>query len=156
MASCRIRLLESVETSTIDAKHEGSFFWYPCSSLIIYLLRSGPPTVSLVVYSLITVLAILFLVGISTFIHRCFSICIFVSILQSPTHVHDYRRSESNAHSSFIKSSMINRQRKKKVIEQPAKFDDLNPVYCLYYFTDGQQVDYNQAEVTDENQYYGS
>ena len=51
---------------------------------------------------------------------------------------------------------MINRQRNKKVIEQPAKFDDLNPVYGLYYFSDGQQVDYNQAEVTDENQYYGS
>ena len=70
--------------------------------------------------------------------------------------MHDYRRSGSNAHSSFIKSSLINRQRKKKVIEQPAKFDDLNPVYGLYYFSDGQQVDYNQAEVTDENQYYGS
>ena len=127
----------------------------------MYLLLSAPQTVSLAMYSLITVLAVLFLVGISTFIHRCFSICIFVSILHwAPTHVHeqvswDYQRSGSNAHSSFI-IFFDNRQRNKKVIEQPAKFDDLNPVYGLYYFSDGQQVDYNEAEVTDENQYYGS
>ena len=34
--------------------------------------------------------------------------------------------------------------------------EDLNPVYGFYYFANGQQIDDNNAEATDENQYYES
>ena len=34
-----------------------------------------------------------------------------------------------------------NRQRKKNVRKQSVKFDVVNPIYGLYYFSDGQQVD---------------
>ena len=34
-----------------------------------------------------------------------------------------------------------NRQRKKNVRKQTIKFDVVNPIYGLYYFSDGQQVD---------------
>ena len=34
-----------------------------------------------------------------------------------------------------------NRQRKKNVRKQTVKFDVVNPIYGLYYFSDGQQVD---------------
>ena len=33
---------------------------------------------------------------------------------------------------------------------------DENPVYQMYYFADGQHVDYGTSEVQDENQYYGT
>ena len=33
---------------------------------------------------------------------------------------------------------------------------DENPVYDMYYFADGEQVDYGNSEVQDENQYYGT
>ena len=33
---------------------------------------------------------------------------------------------------------------------------DENPVYDMYYFADGEQVDYGTSEVEDENQYYGT
>ena len=31
---------------------------------------------------------------------------------------------------------------------------DMNPVYGLYYFNDGERVDDSNAEVMDENSYY--
>ena len=31
---------------------------------------------------------------------------------------------------------------------------DMNPVYEMYYFADGQHVDYGNAEVEDANPYY--
>ena len=33
---------------------------------------------------------------------------------------------------------------------------DENPVYDMYYFADGQHVDYGTSEVEDENPYYDS
>ena len=33
---------------------------------------------------------------------------------------------------------------------------DENPVYDMYYFSDGQHVDYGTSEVQDENENYGS
>ena len=34
--------------------------------------------------------------------------------------------------------------------------NDENPVYGMYYFADGEHVDYETAEVQDDNDYYGS
>ena len=34
--------------------------------------------------------------------------------------------------------------------------NDENPVYGLYYFADGEHIDYETAEVQDDNDYYGS
>ena len=33
---------------------------------------------------------------------------------------------------------------------------DENPVYDMYYFADGQHVDYGTSEVEDDNPYYDS
>ena len=33
--------------------------------------------------------------------------------------------------------------------------EDMNPVYGLYYFGDGERVDDNNSEMMDENTYYG-
>ena len=45
----------------------------------------------------------------------------------------------------------LSRQQKKKEIQGG---EDLNPVYGLYYFEDGQQIDDKNAEAIDENQDY--
>ena len=37
-----------------------------------------------------------------------------------------------------------------------ASSEDENPVYGIYYFSTGQKIDDNNAEVVDENQYYES
>ena len=42
---------------------------------------------------------------------------------------------------------------KKNKREQPIG-GDMNPVYGLYYFSDGERVDDSNAEVMDENSYY--
>ena len=34
--------------------------------------------------------------------------------------------------------------------------NDENPVYGMYYFADGEHIDYETAEVQDDNEYYGS
>ena len=48
-------------------------------------------------------------------------------------------------------------RRKKKKEEnkrsQPIS-EDMNPVYGLYYFSDGERVDDSNVEVMDENSYY--
>ena len=33
---------------------------------------------------------------------------------------------------------------------------DENPVYGMYYFANGEHIDYGSAEVEDNNAYYGS
>ena len=33
--------------------------------------------------------------------------------------------------------------------------EDLNPVYGMYYFSDGGRIDKSQSEVADGNDYYG-
>ena len=49
------------------------------------------------------------------------------------------------------------RKRKKEKEHQAVRHkEDLNPVYGFYYFANGQQIDDNNAEATDENQYYES
>ena len=45
------------------------------------------------------------------------------------------------------------RMRRKK--SNQAMDEDLNPVYGLYYFSDGERVDDNNSEMMDENTYYG-
>ena len=45
------------------------------------------------------------------------------------------------------------KKRKKDKSSQPIS-EDLNPVYGLYYFSDGERVDDSSVEVLDENSYY--
>ena len=44
----------------------------------------------------------------------------------------------------------LRRNLRRPSIEQ----SDVNPVYEMYYFADGQHVDYGNAEVEDANPYY--
>ena len=52
---------------------------------------------------------------------------------------------------AFLLSRSLKRKREPSVEQR-----DDNPVYDMYYFADGQHVDYGTSEVQDENQYYGS
>ena len=47
-------------------------------------------------------------------------------------------------------------RKKKEKVGQAARSEDANPIYGFYYFSDGQKIDDNNAEATDENQYYES
>ena len=44
---------------------------------------------------------------------------------------------------------------RKKKITSGTEWHDENPVYGIYYFADGEEVDESRAEFTDENVYYG-
>ena len=49
----------------------------------------------------------------------------------------------------------LNNKKKKDENERKQPIDgDMNPVYGLYYFNDGERVDDSNAEVMDENSYY--
>ena len=47
------------------------------------------------------------------------------------------------------------RMRRKENKSNQAMDEDMNPVYGLYYFGDGERVDDNNSEMMDENTYYG-
>ena len=51
---------------------------------------------------------------------------------------------------------LLCRKRSKKPKEKPVEEVDENPVYDMYYFADGDRVDYGNTEVQDENDLYGS
>ena len=48
------------------------------------------------------------------------------------------------------------RRSKKTKAEDTVEEVDENPVYDMYYFADGDRVDYGNTEVQDENDLYGS
>ena len=48
----------------------------------------------------------------------------------------------------------VHRRRKGRA-EGNTEGQDQNPIYGLYYFGDGDKIDGDTAEVTDENTYYG-
>ena len=50
---------------------------------------------------------------------------------------------------AFLLSRRLRRTREASVERR-----DENPVYQMYYFSDGQHVDYGNAEVEDDNPYY--
>ena len=50
---------------------------------------------------------------------------------------------------------LLCRKRSKKPQEKPVEVDE-NPVYDMYYFADGDRIDYGNVEVEDENQMYGT
>ena len=50
----------------------------------------------------------------------------------------------------------LRKRKKEKEHQAVRREEDLNPVYGFYYFANGQQIDDNNAEATDENQYYES
>ena len=45
---------------------------------------------------------------------------------------------------------------KKRTSEEPIQQGDANPVYGMYYFANGEHIDYGSAEVQDDNAYYGT
>ena len=47
-------------------------------------------------------------------------------------------------------------RRKKNVKEEVIAQGDENPVYGMYYFANGEHIDYGSAEVQDDNEYYGT
>ena len=47
-------------------------------------------------------------------------------------------------------------RRKKNVKEEVVAHGDENPVYGMYYFADGEHIDYGSVEVEDDNAYYGT
>ena len=49
---------------------------------------------------------------------------------------------------------IILRMFKKKTPEEPVQQGDENPVYGMYFFADGEHIDYGSAEVQDANMYY--
>ena len=56
-------------------------------------------------------------------------------------HFNSYKMIDSNVQKLQFFLLRSNRQRKKNVRKQTVKFDVVNPIYGLYYFSDGQQVD---------------
>ena len=50
----------------------------------------------------------------------------------------------------------ICRQWSKKPKEKPVEEVDENPVYDMYYFADGDRIDYGNVEVEEEDQMYGT
>ena len=50
---------------------------------------------------------------------------------------------------------LLCRKRSKNPKEKPVEVDE-NPVYDMYYFADGDRIDYGNVEVEDENQMYGT
>lgn len=49
-----------------------------------------------------------------------------------------------------------NKHQKRTRTTSSVENNDQNPVYGMYYFADGEHIDYETAEVQDENEYYGS
>ena len=47
-------------------------------------------------------------------------------------------------------------RRKKNVTEEVVEQGDENPVYGMYYFANGEHIDYGSVEVHDDNDYYGT
>ena len=57
------------------------------------------------------------------------------------------------AASGLLAFCCLRKKKKEKERKQPMD-EDMNPVYGLYYFSDGERVDDSNAEVVDENSYY--
>ena len=55
-----------------------------------------------------------------------------------------------------ILAFLLYRRSRKTKAEEPVEEVDENPVYDMYYFADGDRVDYGNTEVQDENDLYGS
>ena len=51
---------------------------------------------------------------------------------------------------ALLATRRLRRNLRRPSIEQ----SDVNPVYQMYYFADGEHVDYGNAEVEDANPYY--
>ena len=47
------------------------------------------------------------------------------------------------------------RRRKKQKTTKEIEVEDENPVYGMYEFADGRNVDEGRAEIVDDNEYYG-
>ena len=52
----------------------------------------------------------------------------------------------------FLICKCKRRKRKTSAVEN----NDENPVYGMYYFADGEHIDYGCVEVQDDNAYYGT
>ena len=50
---------------------------------------------------------------------------------------------------------VLKRRKNQKTQAGESQSEDLNPVYGMYYFSDGGRIDQSQSEVADGNDYYG-
>ena len=50
---------------------------------------------------------------------------------------------------------LVKKRNQRKEARAPGVVD-MNPVYGMYYFADGEQIDAGRSEVVDDNDYYGS
>ena len=57
---------------------------------------------------------------------------------------------------SIASTVFLLHRRKKNVKEEVVAQGDENPVYGMYYFANGEHIDYGSAEVQDNNEYYGT
>ena len=46
-------------------------------------------------------------------------------------------------------------RKKQKRVANEAEDEDENPVYGMYEFTDGSNIDEGRFEIVDDNEYYG-
>ena len=51
---------------------------------------------------------------------------------------------------------LLKRKLDQKAQTGEIRSEDLNPVYGMYYFSDGRRIDESQSEVADGNEYYES
>ena len=51
---------------------------------------------------------------------------------------------------------VFKRKKNQRSVTGEIKSEDLNPVYGMYYFSDGERIDESQSEVADGNEYYAS
>ena len=50
---------------------------------------------------------------------------------------------------------LVKKRNQRKEARAPGVVD-MNPVYGMYYFADGEQIDAGKSEVVDDNDYYDS
>ena len=51
---------------------------------------------------------------------------------------------------------LIRKCKRRKRTTSAVENNDENPVYGMYYFADGEHIDYGSVEVQDDNAYYGT
>ena len=82
----------------------------------------------------------------------CWLYCLWLAFSPSFLFAGDKQSSEKIIFNIFF----LRKRKKEKEHQAVMREEDLNPVYGFYYFANGQQIDENNAEATDENQYYES
>ena len=56
----------------------------------------------------------------------------------------------------LVLALLLKRKKDQKAQAGEIRSEDLNPVYGMYYFSNGGRIDERQSEVTDGNEYYAN